>query len=359
MVVARVPKKPNSKWKQLTLASTLRVAEPRPARRTLRRVGAPRATDNPVVVELFCGLGGWTEGCRRARFETVLAIDCNMALLRLHKANHPRCTQVEMPLGPATEEELVRLVRAHVPEGQRWHLHGSPPCQRISTASAMYGYNSANDGMELVVWYLALVLRLKPDTWSMEEVPHQQLTGALTMARTLHPTVIDFEPSLCMGDYGVPQRRKRCIAGTPRLIQALRNDERLRKPAPVLSAVLAPPEGATICMAAIGRLPDPAQNTRQPDGTYTNPTIRRCMRSVNVVAWTCVARHRHIWCTPDYRVVRHFTMKEHLRLQTFSETYQTGASQPLATTGVGNAVPPLFARKFMSCIVRTATAPSA
>ena len=84
------------KWTQPTLAHALGVQELRPTRRTLR--GSPRPTENPVVVELFCGLGGWTEGCRRARLQTVLAIDCNMALLRLHKANHPRCTQVLLVL---------------------------------------------------------------------------------------------------------------------------------------------------------------------------------------------------------------------------------------------------------------------
>ena len=61
--------------------------------------------------------------------------------------------------------------------------------------------------MSLVNWFVALVHRLKPATWSMEEVPHAQLAGALSMARQFHPEMIDFVPTLTMSDYGVPQHR--------------------------------------------------------------------------------------------------------------------------------------------------------
>ena len=74
-------------WKQPTLATTLGVAEPRGAYRTLRAKGTPRATRKLPVVDLFCGIGGWSEGCRQAGFNVVLAIDANMRLLRLHKRN--------------------------------------------------------------------------------------------------------------------------------------------------------------------------------------------------------------------------------------------------------------------------------
>ena len=333
---------------QPTLADVLGCSTPRQTVHSLPVDGPPepRTPGDPVVVELFCGLGGWTEGCRRAGLSTVLAVDSSMPLLRIHKSNHPKCTQCQLVLGPNTEDQLVPLIRKHVGEGQPWHLHGSPPCQRISNASVIQKSNDVDEGMSLVMWFLSLVLRMGPDTWSMEEVPHPQLTGALAMLRELRPSVVDVVPSLCMSDYGVPQHRKRCIAGTPRLIRRLRDDAALRKPPPVLNEVLVPPEGATVCMAAIGKLPDREQNTQLDDGTFANPTIRRCMRPVDAVAWTCVARHKHIWCTADYRVVRHFTMEEHLQLQTFPANYRTGRSPPLATTGVGNAVPPDFACTF-------------
>jgi len=340
------------KWEQLTLEQSLGVPAPRPPVRLLHPVGAPRAStgNRPLVVELFCGLGGWAEGSRRAGLETVLAVDCDMALLRLHKANHPRCTQCQMVLGPRSEADLVRLIRAHVPPGRAWHLHGSPPCQRISCASAMRGRKSTEEGMGLVLWYLALVLRLDPPTWSMEEVSHAQLTGALAMARQLRPDAVDFVPSLCMGEYGVPQHRKRCIAGTPRVVRRLRDAAELRAPAPALRDVVAPPPGAAVCMSPTGRLPDRRRNVPRGDGTFANATIRRCMRPVDAVAWTCTAGNRLIWCTADYRVLRRFTIAEQLAVQTFARDYRVGRRPAVATVGVGQAVPPLFARKFMACL---------
>ena len=64
--------------RQPSLHELLGVPAPRPPVRLLRPVGAPRAStgNRPLVVELFCGLGGWAEGSRRAGLETVLAVDC-------------------------------------------------------------------------------------------------------------------------------------------------------------------------------------------------------------------------------------------------------------------------------------------
>ena len=349
----KVPKpflRTNSTLVQRTLTSALGIAAPRRTRITFRPVGDPaQHLRKPLVVELFCGIGGWTEGARQAGFHTVLAVDANMQLLKLHKLNHPETAQCVMTVGSETEDELVALIRAHVPQGRAFHLHGSPPCQRISCLSAVSdsGHHNVEGGVSLVNWFVAFVHRLKPTTWSMEEVPHQQLTGALGMAHQFHPKMLDFVPSLTMSDYGVPQHRKRCIAGTPKLVERLRTDASVRADAPVLSAVLTPPEGATICMASTGKQPNYSKNVAHADGTYTNDTIRRCMRSVHEVAWTCLARAPHCWCAPDFRKVRWFTVREMGTLQTFPTTYKFGTHTQTAIIGIGNAVPPRFARMVM------------
>lgn len=350
----KVPKpflRKDSALVQRTLTSVLGIASPRRKRILFRPTGVTEAhLRKPLVVELFCGIGGWTEGARQAGFHTVLAVDANMQLLKLHRLNHPETTQCVMTVGPDTEDELVELIRAHVPPGRAFHLHGSPPCQRISCLSAVgdLRHHNVDGGVSLVNWFVALVHRLKPTTWTMEEVPHAQLAGALSMARQFHPKMLDFVPTLTMSDYGVPQHRKRCIAGTPRLVERLRTDESVRTDAPVLSAVLKPPKGAAICMASTGKEPDYSKTVAHTDGTYTNTTIRRCMRSVHEVAWTCLSgRHPLCWCAPDFRKVRWFTMREMAALQTFPPSYKFGTHTQTAFIGIGNAVPPLFARMVM------------
>lgn len=345
-------------WKQPTLAATLGVAEPRGLYRTLRAKGAPRVTRKPVVIDLFCGIGGWTEGCRQAGFETVLAVDCDMRLLKVHKVNHPRCTQCAMTLGPESEEDLVRMIRKHVPEGHAFHLHASPPCQLLSPSAHVKSKPSTEQGLKLVLWYLKLVMRLRPYSWSMEEAPHQQVQGALAMCKALRPELIDFVPALCMGDYGVPQRRRRCIAGSPRTIARLRANEDLRAPSPTLREVLTPPEGATLMMASLGKAADPSKTTRDADGTYRNPGAQPWIHTLDQVAFTCMATRPHRWCAPDFETVRIFTVHEQQLLQTFPSSYHIGKGIALPNLGVGNAVPPRFSRKFMSCVrPRKAPAP--
>ena len=337
---------------QRTLASAFCIAEPRRTRILLKAVENSEHLHKPLLVELFCGIGGWTEGARQAGFHTVLAVDSNLQLLKVHKLNHRESTQCVLTVGPDTEDELLRLIRSFVPTGRSFHLHGSPPCQRISATSAVRDlrHHNVDDGVALVTWFVAFVHRLRPTTWSMEEVPHPQVTGALSMARRFHPSLVDFVPILTMSAYGVPQHRRRCIAGTPRLIERLRNDASVRADAPVLSAVLDPPSGAAICMSSTGKEPDYSQNVAQSDGSYTNHTIRRCMRSVHEVSWTCLAGHRLIWCALDYRKVRHFTLLEQAAVQTFPAGYNFGRHTITATTGIGNAVPPRFARVLMEAV---------
>ena len=341
---------PGTAWKQPTLAATLGVAEPRGVYRTLRAKGAPRVTRKPVVVDLFCGLGGWTEGCRQAGFETVLAIDSNMRLLKIHERNHPRCTHTAMTLGPDTEEDLVSMIRAHVPEGQPYHLHGSPPCQQLTASAAMRGERSLAKGLRLVDWYLRLVARLRPWSWSMEEVAHPRVHRALAEARARDPKLVAYVPAVHLSEYGVPQTRRRCIAGTPRVVERLVSDARLRARAPTIREVLTPPEGATLMMTSLGKPPDPDLTVRTADGAFVSHEGEKFTRTLDQVAWTCVAQHTHRWCSPDFQGIRVLTAHEHLLLQAFPPSYRIGKGATLPNLGIGNAVPPLFAKKFMSCV---------
>ena len=343
-------KKPRTAWTQPTLATTLGVAEPRGVYRTLRAQGAQRATRKLPVVDLFCGLGGWSEGCRQAGFQTVLAIDSNMRLLKLHKLNHPRSTHCAMTLGPDTEEDLVSMIRAHVPEGQPYHLHGSPPCQEFTAMKAVRGERSPARGIKLVVWYLRLVARLRPWSWSMEEVAHPMVHRALAEARAQDPKLVAYVPKVHMCEYGVPQTRKRCIAGTPRVVKRLVSNARLRARAPTIQEVLAPPEGATLMMTSLGKVPDPDLTMRLADGTFVSHDGEKFTRALDQVAWTCVANHTHRWCSPDFQHIRVFTAHEQLLLQAFPSSYKIGKGCTLPNLGIGNAVPPLFAKKFMSCV---------
>ena len=153
------------------------------------------------VVDLFCGGGGFTEGAVRAGAEVVLSIDCWDAALEIHKANHPDIPCENYTLGGSIVETAA-YIRSRLTPGAHFHLHGSPPCQKLSNASN----GDAEEGMVLVNWFIDLVGYMKPDSWSMENVV--PVAKKIDNHRPGTPYV-----KLNSADFGVPQTRNRIFAG--------------------------------------------------------------------------------------------------------------------------------------------------
>ena len=152
-----------------------------------------------VVIDLFAGAGGFTEGAISAGAKVAVAIDLWEPAVLLHRHNQPNVLMVQHKLGNLRKDvQLIRKYLARYPN-HHVHLHGSPPCQALSNASR----TDASEGMGMVLHFIDLVNELLPNSWSMENV--------VPMRKRLPewiPSVI-----LNSADYGVSQTRRRCIAG--------------------------------------------------------------------------------------------------------------------------------------------------
>lgn len=155
-----------------------------------------------LVVDLFCGCGGFSTGAKMAGHQVVLAIDSWDEALKAHQFNHPDTKHVQLKLG-GNLAECRALIMKFIPKGSKWHLHGSPPCQNLSVANRSNG--DAGEGMRLVHWYLTLVKMCKPTSWSMEQV-----IGA---AKFLNEKNFEQFHLVNTADYLVPQTRKRLFLG--------------------------------------------------------------------------------------------------------------------------------------------------
>ena len=338
-----------TKTSQRLITGSWNVPVPRPSVVMLsRRVHSPKpAREGGVyVVDLFAGIGGWSEGARQSGHAVVLAVDCDERKLRIHMKNHPECAHMVMWCGPDTEEALVAKIGKLVPQDAKWHLHGSPPCHTISSMRNSSYTRDPNSGLSAVIWYLTLVQRLKPNTWSMEEVSHQQLVGVLSTMQYMYPQTVSFIASCDAAEFGVPQHRERCIAGSPRLIERLANDTSLRRKAKCVSEVLTPPPDTVFIKTSASKLPDLTHNVRNADGSYSNDSMPQGFYTLDSLAPTCLARHTHMWARIDFTTVRQLTLREQATLQTFPVHYQFAAVGD-STTGIGNAVPPQLAHIFM------------
>ncbi len=153
-----------------------------------------------AVIDLFCGMGGFSQGAIEAGAKVVLAVDLWEESLKVHYHNHPGTPIKRMTLGTKNQFSIfMREVEKWRKLGYHVHIHGSPPCQALSNASS----RNASEGMPLVIWFLDLVKFTKPDSWSMENVvPMRKRLPEGT------PSVV-----LNSADYGVAQTRRRCIAG--------------------------------------------------------------------------------------------------------------------------------------------------
>jgi len=164
-----------------------------------------------VVVDLFCGMGGFTQGAIDAGAEVILSVDAWDEACSVHESNHPETRIDCISLGnPDWYKGLLRFLKPYR-ENYHIHLHGSPPCQALSNASS----RDPSEGMPMVMWFLDLVKSVQPDSWSMENVvPMRKRLPEGT------PTTI-----LNSADFGVPQTRRRCYAGEGWVAEPIRTKE--------------------------------------------------------------------------------------------------------------------------------------
>lgn len=291
------------------------------------------------VVDLFAGVGGFSCGAERAGAKVIMAVEKDPRIAACFRSNHAPGTPVfEETLGeqsPATmARRLRRLLRA---TSGHTHVHGSPPCQALSQVNRLRG--DPQRGMRLVDWFLQVVSLVRPDSWSMEQVNHPAVRASLA-ERSVDFVVVN------MAEYGVPQSRRRIIAGDAVTVNGLRHLK--GTVAPRLPTDVFPqldPHRYRLCSGV--------DNTSvHRNGKYVGLRPMRpgeCSRSLLEPAHTVWSHPGKIFDTETGQNVRNFTIQEMAALQGFPPDFTFDArSKKRSRVMVANAVPPPVAE----CIVR-------
>jgi DNA (cytosine-5)-methyltransferase 1 len=331
----------------------------------------------PTAVDIFCGSGGVTTGLRMARWRVLAACDNDKTVATTYRINHPKTKFVNGDIcDDATLDELETKVG-----GEHVDLVViCAPCQPFSSQNRM---RAEDERKQLIIRALAVVERLRPTAVFFENVPGlasaayrpilDAVRGKLAkMGYALsNPMVRD------AADFGVPQRRRRCIMFAARSQAAVdafvsrdvRAPMRTVKQAigdlPSLRSGEVDPDDALhrarehqpIAIERLMNIPaDGGSRCSLPASLELTCHVGRRTSFSDVygrMAWSKPAPTLTTGCTDITRgrfahptQHRAITLREAARLQSFPDDYVfTGNASQIAAQ-IGNAVPPDMVKAF-------------
>lgn len=182
-----------------------------PTRRSTQEQTRARNRRWPTVVDLFCGCGGVTQALKTSRFRVVAAVDNDPVACESYRFNHPSVNLYDKDIGEVNPKTI-------------WHrdlerrnldlLVVCSPCQPFS----QHNQNRKEDERErLILSVVPFARDLKPRLIFFENVPGLKRDRFAPILASLRKQLDDLgyvlgEPEeLDAADYGVPQRRRRCV----------------------------------------------------------------------------------------------------------------------------------------------------
>ena len=300
-----------------------------------------------IAIDLFAGLGGFTEGARQAGVHVAFAANHWPTAVEWHAANHPGTVHACQDLQQAD----FRDAPAHD------LLLASPACQGHSPARGKE--KPHHDAQRATAWAVVTCAEVhRPPVVLVENVPSFASAWILypawcaamhALGYALQPIVLD------AADHGVPQNRRRLFVAATRSRHPveLKLPQRQHRPAADcidLSAgswsPINRPGRSTKTLARIdaGRRAHGAQFVAPYYGSGSGETGRSLGRPIG----TLTTRAR--WALIDGDRMRMVRAVEGRALMGFPDTYRLPANEATAWHLIGNAVAPTVAADVITAL---------
>lgn len=310
------------------------------------------------ALDLYSGVGGWSLGLGMAGIDVVASYELSPPANRTNRLNNRHRTH----LGDIRDLNFDNLPK------QIDIIVGSPPCTEFSFSNRG-GNGDIDDGLEDIIQFLEVVDHIQPRFWVVENVPRvshiieRELIrgGKLYKFRKLNIA----HQILNMADFGVPQRRRRCIAGNFDFDLLKSYCNRIRTPT-LGDVVCALQKRIVVDPLYAFQIPKAELTDHHPEDFLSEEEARinraaklfhpvyngmwfpdRLDKPVRTITATCtrVSRESIVILEPGTeRRYRRLTLRERACLQSFPLTFQFyGHSNGQKLSMIGNAVPPLFA----------------
>lgn len=317
----------------------------------------PNTSQKMRAIDLYSGVGGWSLGLRLAGIDVIASYE------RWGIANE---TNFKNNQHPTQTVDIRRLALSELPKNVDIVV-GSPPCTQFSYSNRG-GNGDLADGLQDIIKFLSIVEYLKPKLWAMENVPRvskvieKELKPGGKLEQFKHLNIST--KIINMEEFGLPQRRKRCIAGN--IDFELLESYRAHLPRRTLGEVIAALAEENILDPIYGislnhtELRDHVvEDVLSTEEVRINRASKTChpvynamafpdplTRSVRTITATCtrVSRESIVIETPHRaNIFRRLTIRERAALQGFPINFQFyGETYGQKIKMVGNAVPPAF-----------------
>lgn len=168
----------------------------------------------PRVVDLFCGCGGLSAGLRWAGFRILAGVDVEPNYICTYAHNFGRDTALTLDLAKTDPLDFARKLGLQA--GQLELLAGGPPCQGFSKNVPRKQRFLDSSNNSLVKTFLDYAEALRPRFVLMENVAEMkngfdQAYSVEVVARLQAAGYAVTHAVLNAADYGVPQRRRRAF----------------------------------------------------------------------------------------------------------------------------------------------------
>ena len=345
----------------------------------------------PTVIDLFAGVGGLSLGFEMEGFDILLANEFDQSIATAYKENHKSTNVV---VGDITSLDLSKVFGEYVNKIDV--VIGGPPCQGFSQKGKRKTINDERNF--LFKHYVEVVKFVKPKYFVMENVPNLLTAEKGFFLNEIKGLFKGYGYSIRYGilnaaDYGVPQNRRRAIiigkylatppelplpckqkvtiwdaisdlayleSGEGEFEQKYRNspksdyEKKMRKGSKILYNHMATKHSA-LALERLSLIPPNAGKEVLPKEHITKSVYSGTWSRMkqNDVAVTITTR----FDTPSSGKFTHpflnraITVREAARLQSFPDTFKFIGSKMSQMKQVGNAVPPLLARKIARVIM--------
>ncbi|MFR0000519.1 MAG: DNA cytosine methyltransferase [Intestinibacter bartlettii] len=184
------------------------------------------------VIDLFSGIGGLSLGFRMEGFEISIANEIDESIADSYKKNHPGTHVINHDISNLNIEHVFKNFQ----NSNNTIVIGGPPCQGFSQKGSRLGLNDSRN--YLFKYFFNVVDYIKPQYFVMENVPNMLTVCDGYFKKEIINLFNSIGYSIDYGilnsyDYGVPQERRRAF------ILGKKGNSKLDLPAPISTKVSA------------------------------------------------------------------------------------------------------------------------